>query len=279
MLLAQRYPDDFDGIIAGAPAAAIGALAGVYQTWLTRTNTAADGSPILTAAKLPVLHDAVLAACDGLDGLVDGQLDDPRACRFDPAALRCPAGADQPDCLTAGAGRRRPQALRRARPTRAGGGSTRAGSPTAPSWPGTAGSCRSPSSAPSPALLGDNYLRYVGLSHRHAALVGGGLPFTARDFHRLTPEGVQGNALSLDLRRFRASGGKLILWHGWADQAIPPVGTLDYYQRLWQRDGGLRADPAVRAGLHGPDHVPLRGRRAAGRVRPVPRAGPLGGAR
>lgn len=50
---------------------------------------------------------------------------------------------------------------------------------------------------------------------------------------------MKGNALSLDLEKFRRSGGKLIIWHGWNDQAIPATGTLDYYQRLWQHSGGL----------------------------------------
>ncbi len=67
------------------------------------------------------------------------------------------------------------------------------------------------------------------------------IQFTVREFDRLTQEGVKGNAMSLDLDRFRRSGGKLIMWHGWDDQSIPATGTLDYYQRLWQHNGGLRA--------------------------------------
>jgi feruloyl esterase len=239
LLLAQRYPDDFDGIIAGAPAAAIGALAGVYQTWLSRTNTAADGTPILAGAKLVALHNAVLAACDGLDGLVDGQLEDPRACRFDPGALRCPAGADRPDCLTAAqvdAARKLYAGPTDERGRRLYPGGQPRGSELA--WEGWI--------TPIPEfggalafLLGDNYLRYIGypIGTPHSSVAD--FTFTVRDFARLVPESVRGNALSLDLRRFRAAGGKLIIWHGWSDQAIPPVGTLDYYQRLAQRDGGL----------------------------------------
>ncbi|MGH3874223.1 MAG: tannase/feruloyl esterase family alpha/beta hydrolase [Pseudonocardiaceae bacterium] len=100
LLLAQRYPSDFNGIIAGAPAHYIGPLLGVYQTWLARTNTAATGAPIITRPKLPALHNAVVVACDGLDGLADGQIEDPRDCRLDPATLQCPTGTDQPSCLT-----------------------------------------------------------------------------------------------------------------------------------------------------------------------------------
>ncbi len=91
LLLAQRYPTDFEGIIAAAPANYLGPLLGVYETWLARTNTAATGAPIITNAKLPALHHAVVGTCDDLDGLVDGQIDDPRKCRFDPMTLLPPA--------------------------------------------------------------------------------------------------------------------------------------------------------------------------------------------
>ncbi|GAB3413014.1 alpha/beta hydrolase family protein [Flindersiella endophytica] len=239
LLLAQRYPHDFDGIIAGAPGAFIYPLA-VSLAWNVRSNTAADGDPILTIAKLPVLHAAVMAACDGLDGLVDNQLEDPRSCRFDPASIRCPAGTDQPSCLTAAqtvavrklyAGPADP-AGRRLYP-----GGQAYGSELA--WAGWV--------IPDPVLgafgaeLADNALRYIGypIGTPHSSLAD--FEFTAREFHRLTPEGVRANSLSLDLREFRRAGGKLVIWHGWADSAIPPEGTLDYYQRLADRNGGLRA--------------------------------------
>jgi len=91
------------------------------------------------------------------------------------------------------------------------------------------------------ALLADNYLKYVGhpIGTPHSSVAD--IQFTVREFDRLTQEGVKGNAMSLDLDRFRRSGGKLIMWHGWDHQSIPATGTLDYYQRLWQHNGGLRA--------------------------------------
>src|SRR5262249_9615100 len=89
-------------------------------------------------------------------------------------------------------------------------------------------------------MLADSYLRYVGypIGTPHSSLAE--FAFTVRELDRLTPEGVKGNSMSLDLEKFQRSGGKLIMWHGWADQGIPAVGTLDYYQRLWQHNGGLR---------------------------------------
>src|SRR5204862_331536 len=70
------------------------------QSWLARVDFDTAGRVILPASKLPALHNAVMARCDGLDGLVDGQLDDPRLCTFNPTTLACPASVDNDACLT-----------------------------------------------------------------------------------------------------------------------------------------------------------------------------------
>jgi Tannase and feruloyl esterase len=213
---------------------------GVYLTWLIRSNTATDGSPIITKVKMAALHQAVRAACDSLDGLVDGQIDDPRTCRSDPEKVQCPTGTDTPTCLT-------PTQVAAARklydgPRDADGrllypGGLPRGSELA--WDGVI--------TPDPYLgrplarfIADGYLRYLGypIGRPHSSVED--FEFTVREFHRLTPEGLKGNALSLDLERFYRSGGKLILWHGSSDPVVPFLGTLDYYQRLWERNGGLR---------------------------------------
>lgn len=241
LLLAQRYPRDFDGIVAGAPAHVMGPMLGIYAPWLARTNTAANGEPIITSAELPALHQAVVAACDRSDGLADGQIDDPRACRFDPVKVQCPPGADQPHCLT-------PRQVAVARALYAGPKDP-SGRRLFPGWQ-TYGSELGWDGmiTPSPGLggtsfaawLGDNYLKYVGfpIGTPHSSLAE--VSFTAEQLHQLTAEGVKGNAMSLDLSEFRRNGGKLIMWHGWADPLLPPAATLDYYQRLSQRNGGFR---------------------------------------
>lgn len=240
LLLAQRYPHDFDGIIAGAPGAYIAPLA-VYQAWLARSNTAANGDPILTGAEMATLHSAVMSACDGLDGLVDRQLEDPRTCRFDPASVQCSPGSEPPSCLTAAQ-------VEAARKLYTGPVDPSSGKPLYPGGQAYGSELAwadwilpLPGLGSVASMLGDNYLRYMGypIGTPHSSLEEFG--FTAREFHRLTPEGARANSLSLDLREFRRSGGKLIIWHGWSDQAIPAAGTLDYYQRLVERNGGLRA--------------------------------------
>src|SRR5262249_49568542 len=89
--------------------------------------------------------------------------------------------------------------------------------------------------------LPDGYLRFLGYPIHQPASSVDTFRFTADEFRRLIPEGTNGNAMSLDLSHFRQAGGKLILWHGFADQSVPPAQTLDYYERLWQHNGGLEA--------------------------------------
>ena len=99
LMEAQRYPDDYDGILAGAPA----------NYWTGLLSTAVVDTQALTAtpasfippAKIPTIANAVLAACDELDGVRDGILNDPRQCHFDPASIECKAGEDTDKCLTA----------------------------------------------------------------------------------------------------------------------------------------------------------------------------------
>ncbi|MGW4113236.1 tannase/feruloyl esterase family alpha/beta hydrolase [Actinosynnema sp. NPDC004786] len=236
LLLAQRYPHDFDGVIAGAPANYHSPLV-LYQAWLARTNLGADGRPVLTADRLPLLHAAVVRHCDRIDGLVDGLIEDPRRCDYDPEPLRCAPGVE--DCLTPAqldvvrrlyAGPRDP-AGRRLYPA----GQERGSELGWRSW-------IAPTAHDSvSALLADHYLANLAypIGEPGSSLADVGL--TAEEFARVNVEGVRGNAMSLDLDEFRDAGGKLLLWHGWADEGVPPRALLDYYERLGRRDRDLRS--------------------------------------
>lgn len=236
LLLAQRYPHDFDGILAGSPTNVMGPL-GLYHAWLSKMNLRPDGTPILTADRLPALHNAVLAACDGIDGLVDEQIDDPRACAYDPVQLQCPAA---PVCLT-------PEQVGIVRQLYRGPVSE--GRLLYPGWE-SRGSELAWDGVVTPdsvnglmflAPLPDNYLRYVGYPIGRPASSLASVRFTVPELRRLTPEGVKGNAMNPDLSAFRRAGGKLLLWHPFDDHTVPAVGTIDYYSRVVSRSGGLAA--------------------------------------
>src|SRR5262249_46739686 len=97
LMEAQRYPEDFNGIIAGAPANNWSHLFTGF-VWNEQAVLSTPGSSI-PPAKLPAIQNAALAACDNLDGVKDGLLEDPRACKFDPSVMMC-KGADNSECLT-----------------------------------------------------------------------------------------------------------------------------------------------------------------------------------
>jgi feruloyl esterase len=245
LLEAQRYPRDFNGIIAGAPASITQELNTFYQPWLANVDWTAAGQPILTAAQLPLLHNAVLAACDGKDGLVDGQIDDPRQCDFNPARLQCP-GAAAPTCLTAAqvavvdkiySGPVDPQG-QRLYPGGEPYGSELAWAGWMIPEPGqTFG-------ATIAASIGGEWLKWMTFNNvlpgsqtsdlRHAV-------FTRAEFAEVQRLAGLYDADNPDLAAFRADGGKLIIWQGWADQAISPYGTIDYYTAMTKKMGGLTA--------------------------------------
>lgn len=240
MEMAQRYPDDFDGIIAGAPEIIAAPLNAELQTWNYRVNTDPDGNPVLTAGKMPALHAAVIRACSGDDGTADGIITDPRSCHFDPASIQCPSGTDSPSCLTPAQvqvvrkiyqGPEDPQG-RRLYP-----GGPPYGSELA--WPGFVVPPGAGQKAAAYALS-SAYLRYQMLPPGQLGPGPDQWAFDDQGFHRLFPVADTYDAMSTDLRAFRAHGGKLIIWQGWADQGIPTFGTVDYYDQLTRRMGGPR---------------------------------------
>jgi len=243
LMEAQRYPDDFDGIIAGAGALNFQTQNAVFHAWQARANTDAEGQPILLAARLPLLHKAVLAACDGLDGLTDGLISNPLACHFDPATLQCPAKAKSTaSCLSAAEvavvrklydGPRDPDSGKR---LTAGG--PQFGSELA--WAGV----YVPRSATQPgmsAMIALQVLQHLAFEPRvPAGFTLADMQFDQATFDKLRLRHRLFDATNPDLSPFEAAGGKLILWHGWADPHISPINTIAYYSAV-QRQMGPRA--------------------------------------
>ena len=238
LVLAQRFPEDFDGIIAGAPGNNWAPLAGVFEPWAAATNQGPAGKQILTAEKLPALHAAVMAACADPHGVIR----DPRACTFDPSSLRCTDG-DKPNCLTDAEIRVVREEYRG--PHDAQGhslfdGGEPYGSELA--WAFWLVMPRADDLAPADtysAALGLNYLNNLAFwSNPGTEYTLGSVPFTADMHRRIQQLGGIYNSDSPDLQAFRAHGGKIIIYHSWADQAIPPFATLDYYSAVERRMGG-----------------------------------------
>ncbi len=244
LMEAQRYPQDFDGIIAGAPAS-LQTFNPLYMAWALRTNADANGEPILTADKLAPLHAAVVKACDANDGVVgDGLIGDPRDCSLDPASIQC-AGGDRPDCLTAAQVRvvstfysgNFDQQGRRLDPRVLPRGSEL-------SWAGFWIPRPPPPSAPAGTLpssgalaFGDNAARWFSYP------IGRGKPLDqvqlTLDEVRLIAESARYyEPLDPDLRRFREAGGKLMVYQGAGDWGVTPSQTLMYYDALRRTMGG-----------------------------------------
>jgi Tannase and feruloyl esterase len=216
-------------------------LNGEYETWNARANQDSQGNPILLSDKLALIHQAAIANCDGRDALSDGQIADPRVCTFKPESLRCSGDRDTANCLTTaqiavvnklykGAADRQGKLLYP--------GSQTIGSELA--WAGS--SIGTNGMPPFAAEISNSYLKYLAFSKSSpASFSSKDWQFTAEGFDRLRPLGKVYNATNPNLKAFRDRGGKLILYHGWADPAIPPQGTISYYQAVQDTLGGLNA--------------------------------------
>jgi hypothetical protein len=246
MEVAERYPTDFNGIIAGAPEIIAGPLNAELQTWDYRVNVGPNGQAILTSAQMTLLHNAVISACQGDDGVPgDGIITDPRNCNFSPQSLVCQGGATT-GCLT-------PAQAKVAEEIYQGpvdpqgrhlypGGLT-LGSES--SWSGFQIPVLPSTSTSVPATnalvysgLSLPYLRFMVNAPGQLGVDPSQWQFTDQGFRSMFPAANVQDAMSTDLSAFRRHGGKLIIWQGWADQAIPTYGTVDYYEDLAGRNGG-----------------------------------------
>lgn len=228
LMEAQRFPADYDGIIAGAPANFWTHL--LSEAAFNAQVTLKDPASYIPASKIPAISSAVLAACDAQDGVKDGVLNDPRQCHFDPGTLLC-KGADSDACLSAA----QVTALRKIY----AGTRTSNGQQLFPGYEpgGEEGPGGWPlwitGDAPGKALLalfGTHY--FEDMIFENAAW-----DFRTFDLDRdvrVADEKTARilNATDPNLKPFKSRGGKLILYHGWSDAAIPPVNAINYYESV-----------------------------------------------
>ncbi|MBY6164059.1 tannase/feruloyl esterase family alpha/beta hydrolase [Mameliella alba] len=225
---AQRYPEMFDGIISGAPAMDYTGLVATKMAWLVQANTAPDGSQILGPDEAKLIGDAVLEQCDGVDGAEDGAIADPRACTVDYSGLGL--SNQQMDTLMKWREGPRNSAGEQLYP----GGVPEGSEPFW--WLWLTGNGKGGGKLV-PAFVG-GFGRYMAFP------VDPGPEWTPMEFDfetdpaRLSTMAKVYNGDSPDLSKFREAGGKMIVWHGWADAIVTPYKTVDWYEKAAAAAGG-----------------------------------------
>lgn len=241
LMEAQRYPADYDGIIAGAPANDWVHL--MTNAMRLMRETLVDPAAYIPAAKLPAIQSAALAACDRADAVADRVVENPAACRFEPEVLAC-KGADSNDCLTppqlaslkAIYGPLRDEKGRTVYPGYALSGESEPG--------GWGGWITGPSPEKSALFaFSTNFFKYIvhgdaNWDYKTFAV--------AKDLPAARKVAVHLSATNPDLSAFQKRGGKLILYHGWCDAAIPGQAIIDYYQSVVRKLGAKRTGQFVR---------------------------------
>lgn len=227
----QRYPKDYDGVIAGAPVYTL-----TVQTMSVVRNQAFARAEPLTAAQIQTLQTAALEACDGNDGLVDGVITDPRACTFDPGTLQCGVASnhDQQNCLT-------PKQVQTLRTVYAGVKNAAGETVAYPLARGSEGSwTRFISAAKAPTDEDFNTgAAGAGLGGLRALLFKDP-NFNLRAFDidkdyrtvRASAFAAGYEAKNPDISAFVQAGGKLLLWHGMLDPGPSPLATIEYFDEV-----------------------------------------------
>jgi feruloyl esterase len=227
LMEAQRFPEDFNGIISGAPVNTFTHLH-VGQLWTAHATLKEPGAT-LTRDDLTMVSKAVLEQCDAADGVADGVLTDPRTCNFEPQTLACQS-ANTSSCLP-------PAKVHALELIYQGPRNPRTGVQI---YPGLEPSGEAPQpNNPGWAMIMDGKQPF----NIDTALIGGMAfrnpqwDWRTFDFDRdvaLLDAKLYGvlNAIDPDMRDFKAHGGKLVIYHGWADPGVMPQRTIDFYDEM-----------------------------------------------
>lgn len=228
---AQKYPDDYDAIVAGAPANYITHLqAGAeYLSWVSlKDGTSAP--EYIPPSKYPAVHQAALDACDALDKVKDGVIEDPTRCRFNPKVIEC-HGADGPNCLTA--------AQVKTAQTIYAGAKWADGKQIFPGLePGTELDWKMMVGGPEPGAISNGFFQYMVFDNPNWDFRTFNLERDTRYADKKL--GSTMNAIDPNLEKFEAHGGKLVMYDGWADQLIAPQNGVNYYTSVVHAMGGLQ---------------------------------------
>jgi feruloyl esterase len=264
---AQHFPADFDGVIAGAPVVIDSVHNAFYPGWEWAANRRADGSIILNQSHLPILHTAAIRHCAARSGLIDGMLQHPAACVFDPEWVTCKPGK-KPDaqCLTpeqAGVAKKLYTGPTDAQGRLLDAGGLPLGSEL--SWKlSTAAGPANPATDPGNALV-----RLLAPTDpaQDAAAMRRDFAYSKAWFDRAAAMAPLWNTANTNLRPFQQQGGKLILWIGASDPTVQPTSTIAYYEGVRQTLGTKTTDAFARfflapgvnhcGGGEGPDQFDL----------------------
>ena len=220
LIAAQRFPNDFDGIVAGAAANPKSGL-DAWRIWMTQAMLKNQAS-FIPEEKHRVIHQAVLDACDTIDGVKDGLIENPTRCHFDPAVLAC-RGADGPNCLTAAQ-------LETAKVVMSPVKNRQTGESIFPGFePGTELGWSRMLSGPEPYANAVEQFKYIVFKDPK-------WDWRTFDLERdvaAAEKSGQGTLAAIDpnLTAFAQRGGKLITYHGWSDQNIAPQASVNFFNR------------------------------------------------
>ncbi len=232
---AQRFPADFDAILAGAPG--YDRVNQSVQMLMNAKATLDNPASMIPASKYPVIHRAALDACDAADGLKDGLISDPLNCHFDPTVLTC-KGADAAACLTS------PQ-VEAARKIYTGVKNPKTGAEIFPGLePGSELVWGGPAGGPVPLAVGGDLFKFVVFQDPNWDFRKFDL---ARDYDAVhTIDNLGLSPTSPDLKAFVGRGGKLLIYQGWGDQNVAPRSTVHYYSKVIDALGRKQVDDSVR---------------------------------